>query len=112
MAGLLLYPEATSGRGGLAFEWGCGRKKTNVRVKCSKNKKKRKKTQVTRYLRTLSKAMGDQQPESRADGPADVGEGEGMGQSQQPDIAMGLMCLFQPVVEQIDLSVQGENKCL
>jgi hypothetical protein len=56
--------------------------------------------------------MGDQQSESRADGPADVGEGEGMGQSQQPDIAMGLMCLFQPVVEQIDLSVQGENKCL
>jgi hypothetical protein len=86
--------------------------KTKLLKNVSKNKKKTRKNSSHSNLRTLSKAMGDQQPESRADGPADVGEGEGMGQSQQPDIAMGLMCLFQPVVEQIDLSVQGENKCL
>lgn len=28
----------------------------------------------------------------------------------QPDIAMGLMCLFQPVVEQIDSSVHGMHQ--
>ena len=48
------------------------------------------------------------------DGPADVGgeEGASFSQNEKPDLTMGLMCLFQPVVEQIDLSVQGVCVCL